>query len=92
MDYPLYWFRKVAAVGSPLGSITLPAISIYIVLQYQALNPIRQLLVTPKIEEPLLQHWGYLAMPDIVMAHKLYSWVGHGYSGKIAEVVCVCKD
>lgn len=67
MDYTLYWFRKVVAVGSPLGSITPPAITIYIGLQYQALNPIRQLLVTPKTEESLLQHWGYLAMPVFIV-------------------------
>lgn len=46
------------------------------------MNPIRQLLVTPKIKGSLLQPWGQLATLVTFMVRKLYGSVGLGDSGK----------
>lgn len=64
-------------IGSPLGSNSIGS---WLYLQYhhefppigQALSTSTQLLVTPKIELPLLQSWGHLT----VLVIRLYRWVG----------------
>lgn len=39
----------------------------------QAISPIRQMLITPKIKVPLLTHCGDFASPVIVVIHRLHS-------------------
>lgn len=39
------------------------------------LSPIRQLLVTNKLELPLLHCWSHHARPALVGVHRIHSWV-----------------
>ena len=67
----------MAVVGSPLGSMTAPAIDSWMDLQYQAgvsaycvgLNFMLKPLDNAKIKVPLLHHWKYFAGPVIVGVH-----------------------
>lgn len=78
------YINLMAAVESFLGSMTSPALGGWLGLQYQAWIPsygtglIFSLTAiwlppVPKIKVSLLHHWGYLAVPAIVVVHKLYS-------------------
>ena len=42
----------------------------------QALNPIIQLFITPKIKVPLLQQLRLFTGPVVVVVHRLDSWIG----------------
>lgn len=63
----------MAVAGSPLGSVTSPAMGSWLgyITRHEspsnewALITIRQLLVVSKIKVPLLHHVGYLAKPVI---------------------------
>lgn len=74
----------MAAIESFLGSMTSPALGGWLGLQYQAWIPsygtglIFSLTAiwlppVPEIKVSLSHHWGYLAVPAIVVVHKLYS-------------------
>lgn len=64
--YYTYRLGEVAAVDSPLGSMVLPAMSMFV---EPDLSPIRLVLVTSKIEMPLSHLCGYLALLVIVVFH-----------------------
>lgn len=71
-----YWFRKMTVVGSSPGSMTSPAMVIWLSLLYrhglchglieQDLSTVRQLLITHKIKLPLLHHKRYVSGPLIL--------------------------
>lgn len=67
----------MAVIGSPLGSMASSVLGNLLDLWYsslleQALTPTIELLVTSKIQVPLLHHWEYLAKPVIVVVHRHY--------------------
>lgn len=81
--WKLYWLRKMIVVGSPPGSVTSTDIHSWLGFRYLAwllyywlgfLSSIRWLLVVPKTNVPQ-SHWGYLAHPVLVVAHRLYGFV-----------------
>lgn len=71
--------EAVLNLDSLLGYMTSPARflpGLTVPFCRAGLSSIRQLLVTNKLELPLLHRWSHPARPVLVGVHRIHSWVG----------------